>query len=238
MISPADARFTVGDVGKLTVTVFDEEGQVIPGPPSWAPPDWQVSDPAKIDFATDGSFTALDNGEVRIGAGLAGLRGTGVLISPSRVELSAPVVYVNQAIQNLEGSVPLIAGRDALLRVFVTGDQVSYYEPRAYGLPARRYVMRCDGARQAREAERGTMGWCLWARAAPAVLPTGGGPYRLEGFGTGGRVHFSFDFTPTPLEYGGGPVLMRTNSHVRLVMFGASNNTRAVATFFTLRFPV
>ena len=133
VISPADARFTVGDVGKLTVTVFDEEGQVIPGPPSWAPPDWQVSDPAKIDFATDGSFTALGNGDVRIGAGLAGLRDrTGVLISPSRVVLSAPAVYVNQVVQNLEGSVPLIAGRDALLRVFVTGDQVSYYEPRAY----------------------------------------------------------------------------------------------------------
>ena len=47
VISPADARFTVGDVGKLTVTVFDEEGQVIPGPPSWAPPDWQVSDPPR-----------------------------------------------------------------------------------------------------------------------------------------------------------------------------------------------
>ncbi len=133
VISPADARIKVGDVGKLTVTVFDEEGQVIPGPPSWAPPDWQVSDPARIDFATDGSFTALGNGDVRIGAGLAGLRDrTGVLISPSRVVLSAAAVYVNQVVQNLEGSVPLIAGRDALLRVFVTGDQVSYYEPRAY----------------------------------------------------------------------------------------------------------
>ncbi len=134
VISPAGARIKVGDVGKLTVTVFDEEGQVIPGPPSWAPPDWQVSDPAKIDFATDGSFTALGNGDVRIGAGLAGLRDrTGVLISPSRVVLSAPAVYLNQVVQNLEGSVPLIAGRDALLRVFVTGDQVSYYEPRALG---------------------------------------------------------------------------------------------------------
>ena len=76
---------------KLTVTVFDEGRAGYSGPPSWAPPDWQVSDPAKIDFATDGSFTALGNGDVRIGAGLAGLRDrTGVLISPSRVVLSAP----------------------------------------------------------------------------------------------------------------------------------------------------
>ena len=39
------------------------------------------------------------------------------------------------------------------------------------------------------------------------VLPGGDGPYRLEGFGSGGRVVFSFDFAPTPLEFGGGDFL-------------------------------
>lgn len=132
-ISPEDARVRVGDAGQLIVTVFDEDGQVIPGPPSWAPPEWQVSDPGVVDFAPDGSFTALGNGRVSIGARSAGLIArTGLLISPSSVVLSAPAVYLNQAIQNIGGSVPLIAGRDALLRVFATGDQVSYYEPRAF----------------------------------------------------------------------------------------------------------
>ena len=39
------------------------------------------------------------------------------------------------------------------------------------------------------------------------VLPDGDGPYRLEGIGKGERIVFSFDFTPTPLEFGGGGFL-------------------------------
>ena len=38
-------------------------------------------------------------------------------------------------------------------------------------------------------------------------LPKSGGPYRLEGMGAGGRTHFSFSFTPDPVEYGGGQFL-------------------------------
>ncbi len=132
-ISPEDARVKVGDVGEFTVTVFDEDGQVIPGPPSWAPAEWEVADPSMVEFTPGGGFTALDNGEARIGARSAGLlTRTTLLISPSSVRLTAPAVYLNQAIQRLDGTVPLIAGRKALLRVFVTGDEVSYYEPRAY----------------------------------------------------------------------------------------------------------
>ena len=39
------------------------------------------------------------------------------------------------------------------------------------------------------------------------TLPESGGAYRLEGFGEGGRTHFSFDFTPDPVEFGGGQFL-------------------------------
>jgi len=132
-ISPEDARVKEGDVGEFTVTVLDEDGQVIPGPPAWAPAAWEVADPSMVEFGPDGSFTALDNGEARIGARSAGLLArTTLLISPGSVRLTAPAVYLNQAIQRLDGTVPLIAGRKALLRVFVTGDEVSYYEPRAY----------------------------------------------------------------------------------------------------------
>jgi len=132
-ISPEDARVKEGDVGEFTVTVLDEDGQVIPGPPAWAPAAWEVADPSMVEFGPDGSFTALANGEARIGARSAGLLArTTLLISPGSVRLTAPAVYLNQAIQRLDGTVPLIAGRKALLRVFVTGDEVSYYEPRAY----------------------------------------------------------------------------------------------------------
>ncbi len=132
-ISPEDARVRVGDVGAFSVTVRDADGQLMPGPPSWAPPAWDVSDPSMVEFGPGGDFTAVDHGEARVGARAAGLVArTTLLISPSEVLLSAPAVYLNQAVQNLQGSVPLIAGRKALLRVFVTGDEVSYYEPRAY----------------------------------------------------------------------------------------------------------
>ena len=46
------------------------------------------------------------------------------------VRLSLPIVYLNQAVQRPEGDVPLISGRDALLRVFLVGDQANaFYEP-------------------------------------------------------------------------------------------------------------
>ena len=46
------------------------------------------------------------------------------------VRLSLPMVYLNQAVQRPEGDVPLISGRDALLRVFLVGDQTNaFYEP-------------------------------------------------------------------------------------------------------------
>ena len=124
MISPEDPRVRVGDAGTFTVTVLDGEGQVIPGPPSWAPPAWEISDPAAVDFAPDGSFTTRGNGEVRVAARSAGLvTRTGLLISPNSVVLSAPAVYLTQAVQSREYPVPLVGGRPALLRVFVSSPQ-------------------------------------------------------------------------------------------------------------------
>ena len=42
--------------------------------------------------------------------------------NPAEVRLDVPVAYLTQSIQTQEGSVRLIEGRDALLRVFVTGE--------------------------------------------------------------------------------------------------------------------
>ena len=42
--------------------------------------------------------------------------------NPSAVRLSVPAAYLTQSIQTPESSVRLVSGRDALLRVFVTGD--------------------------------------------------------------------------------------------------------------------
>ena len=50
---------------------------------------------------------------------------------PSELGMAMPVVYLTQAIQRSAGDVPLIAGRDALLRVFLTSDRpAAFFEPR------------------------------------------------------------------------------------------------------------
>ena len=60
-----------------------------------------------------------------------GDRAGAVCGNPDRVQLSVPVVYLTQAIQTPERGVRLIEGRDALLRVFVTGDEDrAFFEPR------------------------------------------------------------------------------------------------------------
>ncbi len=130
-VSPRDTLVTAGDHAKLTLLVFDQEGYPMPGGvPSWAPPIWTVSDPRALVIAPTGVLDARRGGALRVNASVAGLEAkTGLRINPRRVRLTAPVIYLNQVIQNPEGSVPLIAGREALLRVFVAGDQVSFYRP-------------------------------------------------------------------------------------------------------------
>ena len=50
--------------------------------------------------------------------------------NPEEVKLTLPVVYLTQSIQRPAGDVPLLSGRDALLRVFLVGDQASaFFEP-------------------------------------------------------------------------------------------------------------
>lgn len=129
-IAPRDTLVTAGDPARLTLHVFDQEGYPMVGAPSWAPPVWTVSDPRALVIAPNGDLDAMRGGALGVNASVAGLETkTGLRINPRSVRLAAPVIYLNQAIQNPEASVPLIAGREALLRVFVAGDQVSFYRP-------------------------------------------------------------------------------------------------------------
>ncbi|MCY3548281.1 MAG: M66 family metalloprotease [Gemmatimonadetes bacterium] len=131
VLLPADTLITEGDPLRLRVTVLDVDGNVIPGPPSWAPPAWEVEDADAVQIAPDGTVTGLAGTSTRVIAKSAGLEAwTTLRINPLSVALSAPVVYLNQAAQNVDGTVPIIAGRRAFLRVFANGDAVSFYEPR------------------------------------------------------------------------------------------------------------
>lgn len=131
MLLPADTLITEGDPLRLRVTVLDEEGNVMPGPPSWAPPTWEILDSDAVQIAPDGTVIGGAGTSTRITARSAGLEAwTTLRINPLSVALSAPVIYLNQAAQNEDGAVPIIAGRKALLRVFANGDEVSFYQPR------------------------------------------------------------------------------------------------------------
>ncbi|MCE2397956.1 MAG: hypothetical protein J4F34_02760 [Gemmatimonadetes bacterium] len=130
VLTPADTLVTVGDPAKLSLVVLDQDGNPMPGPPGWAPPRWTPSAPGIVAIQPGGEFEALKGGSVEVDVEVAGRRATARLrTNPRSVLLSSPAVYLNQVIQNRESDVPLIAGRQALLRVFVTADQLNYYLP-------------------------------------------------------------------------------------------------------------
>ena len=132
VIMPVDTLITEGDQAQLRVTVLDEDGIVIPGPPNWTPIDWVVAPRGAIDLQHDGTVTAVGGAEARVSAEVAGVTGqVFVRSNPLDLELTAGAAYLTQGAQNLNGDVPLIAGRDAALRVFPIGDEVAFFEPRA-----------------------------------------------------------------------------------------------------------
>lgn len=129
-ITPADTLITEGDQARLKLVVTDRDSNPIAGPPSWAPADWEVSPtPDKIDIAPDGSVTALGGADLRVIARAAGLEAwTTLRVNPANIRLFASEIYLNQVIPAVDG-VPVIAGRDAYLRIFATGDETSFYQP-------------------------------------------------------------------------------------------------------------
>ena len=127
-ISPRGGFFTEGESVKLRVVVHDQNGEEMPVP-SWAP-SWSISDPTIATLAPDGTLEGVGGGEVVVSVEVAGrAAATRFRFNPLQVDLSAPVIYFNQAAQNREAGVSLRRGRSALLRVFVVGDQTSYYGP-------------------------------------------------------------------------------------------------------------
>lgn len=54
-----------------------------------------------------------------------------VLANPPTMRVTAPALHLVQATQSLDGRVPLVAGRPALLRVFATSDSANAFRPTA-----------------------------------------------------------------------------------------------------------
>ncbi|MYE35441.1 MAG: hypothetical protein F4X23_11360 [Gemmatimonadales bacterium] len=129
---PADAVILEGEAVRYQFRVLDESGAAFDRVPAWAPPRWSVSDPSVAEVDADGEVIGLEGGrETRVAAEVASMQaGAWVRVNPTSVKIEASAVHLTQAVQTLGGDVPLIAGRSALLRVFFTGDKLSFYRPR------------------------------------------------------------------------------------------------------------
>ena len=128
-ISTHSVLITEGETAQFDVVVRDQNDEVMPLP-SWAPLKWEVEDPSILEVAFDGAVSTLKGGETRVFVKLAGLGAASrIRVNPSQVALSAPLIYVTQATQTHDGDVDLIAGRRALVRVFMVGDETSFYGP-------------------------------------------------------------------------------------------------------------
>ena len=128
---PDSSRLTVGEPTKLEFVVKDQHGEVLPIP-SWAQGSWRASPASVADVSDDGTLTGKEFGWVRVTARLAGMaKRFDYCVNPDRTALSAPVIYLNQVTQNREGSVSLIAGRPALLRIFAVADKANCLESSA-----------------------------------------------------------------------------------------------------------
>ena len=130
LILPSDTALVEGDRVQYSVAVLDEEGEEIEFQPAWATPEWQSADPQAVAVSAEGVVHAVAFADTRLEAAYAGLRARArVRVNPASITLAAPAWHFTQVVQNRAGSVPLIQGQDALLRVFVTGDRPSHYQP-------------------------------------------------------------------------------------------------------------
>ena len=130
VISPDRGLLESGKSVDMTVVVTDQGGDAmrIPG---WAPPVWRVSDETVAELSPrDRTLTATGAGRVVVAARLGGLTAEACFhIDADPLLLTAPVIYVTQAAQNRDNTTLLIAGRPALIRIFMVGDRTSFLAP-------------------------------------------------------------------------------------------------------------
>jgi hypothetical protein len=115
-----------GDTAVLTVRVYDDNGALLKSIPPGKEPVLTTSDPAVLENR-GGRIVAVGPGQADVTASIGELSGTARLFVNPRTLTISPTIMVNQVVQRLDGSIPLTAGRPALLQVFVTADQVNFF---------------------------------------------------------------------------------------------------------------
>jgi hypothetical protein len=124
------ATVVEGSPVPLTATVLDQHGNPFERVPGWAGPVWSSANSSLVGVQ-EGGLMALQPGATSATVRVGGLSATAtVRVNPRALAVEVAGVYLTQSIQAMNGSVPLIQGRDALVRVFLRGDQVNFFSPR------------------------------------------------------------------------------------------------------------
>jgi hypothetical protein len=114
---------------QLAVTVLDQNGRAFDRLPAWATPEWTTTNAALVDVAGD-ELIAVSAGQAHATVSVAGLTAsTRVRVNPTQLRLTVSQVQLTQAAQPDGGTAPLVAGRDATLRVFLRGDRTNFFSP-------------------------------------------------------------------------------------------------------------
>ncbi len=129
-LSSTTVTVAEGSPVPLTVTVLDQNGDAFERIPGWAAPAWSFDIPGRVE-EQGGELVAVKPGSTGGTVAIAGLSArVTVRVNPRTLNLAVEGLYLTQSVQTLNRSVPLVAGRDAFLRVFLKGDQPSFYAPK------------------------------------------------------------------------------------------------------------
>ena len=129
-VSPDTVVLTEGETVAFEVEVLDQNGNAYERIPSWAPPLFTSSDASLLRIEDGGIGRALGPGQAATTVELAGLQARAtVRANPSELGVDVPVAYITQSTQRHDMGVPLVAGREGLLRVFVTGSVANFFRP-------------------------------------------------------------------------------------------------------------
>jgi hypothetical protein len=114
---------------QIALTVLDQDGRAFERLPGWAAPEWSTTNDALV--SVDGTeLVALAAGQARATVNVAGLTASArVRVNPPELRLSVSHVQLTQAAQPDGGTAALVAGRDAVLRVFLLGDRANFFSP-------------------------------------------------------------------------------------------------------------
>lgn len=179
-MTPDSVRVTEGQTIPFEYTVLDEAGNAYGSIPSWASPLWSYSEASILEVDVEGVGHTIGPGEVRATAQLAGLEAEAIVqVNPTELEVSVPFAYITQSVQNQAAGVPLIAGRDGLLRVYLEGGQPNFFEPAVQatfyrdGAAVHGATLETPGVGIPEDVEEGERALTFEARVPGSVLQPG-----------------------------------------------------------------